>query len=256
MQTFHPCTLPAKQASIAKKFLEMTEIQRKILLVEQSNMLGKQICSSLEKDCYKVRWTRSFLSVYEVFDYFGPDLVLLDTGLPNGQSFHLCQQMRVRSDVYIVMISRSMDEKLKLLGFQQGADDYLIKPFNIAELRARVRAILSRQRVISYDNLNEFKNTLIFNNLLIDPLSQEVWINSEPVSLTHQQFRLFYVLASDPNRVWRKQDLLRHVWGYVSPDTRVLNTHIYNIRKRISEVCSQELICTVPGIGYKFSDGE
>jgi two-component system OmpR family response regulator len=233
----------------------MVGMHRKILLVEQSSMLGKQICRGMEEDRYKVRWIQSSLSVYEVFDYFAPDLVLLDTGLPNGQSFHLCQQMRDRSDAYIVMISRSLDEKLKLLGFQQGADDYLIKPFSIAELRARVRAILGRQRAVSYDNFEEAQETLIFENLLIDPSSKEVWINSDPVNLTQQQFRLFYTIASDPNRIWCKQDLLRYAWGHVSADTRVINTHIYNIRKRIREVCNQELIQTVQGIGFKFSEG-
>ena len=189
-------------------------------------------------------------SAMEIFERFNPDLVILDVNLPDANGYTLCQEMQRRTNVFVLMLTSRTDEADRIRGFNQGADDYITKPFSLGELGVRVGAILRRQRVVTTAE----QQCLTFNNLVIDPVRREVRLNNDIVLLTALEFDLLHFLASHPGRVWRRAELIQEVWDYeYVGDQRVVDVHIGQIRKKIEIDTSQPaLIQTVRGVGYKF----
>lgn len=221
----------------------------KILVVDDDPAIRNLIYRFLRKD-YQMESAPDGKTAREVFDQFHPDLVILDVNLPDTTGYQLCEEMQKRTSVFILMLTSRTDEADKIKGFAQGADDYITKPFSLVELGARVAAILKRQRIVSTAE----QQSLTFGRLFIDPVRREVTLDNEIVPLTALEFDLLYFLASHPNRVWRRAELLQEVWDYdYVGDQRVVDVHIGQIRRKIEpDSTLPSLIQTVRGVGYKF----
>ncbi|HIK29706.1 MAG: response regulator transcription factor [Oscillatoriaceae bacterium SKW80] len=221
----------------------------KILVVDDDPAIRNLIYRFLSKD-YQMESAADGKTAREIFEQFNPDLVILDVNLPDTTGYQLCQEMQKRTGVFVLMLTSRTDEADKIRGFAQGADDYITKPFSLVELGARVAAILKRQRSVN----SAEQQVLKFGNLLIDPVRREVTLNNEIVPLTALEFDLLYFLASHPNRVWRRSELLQEVWDYdYVGDQRVVDVHIGQIRRKIeADASNPSIIQTVRGVGYKF----
>lgn len=222
----------------------------KILVVDDDPAIRNLIQRFLGKQNYQVESAADGKTGLAVFDQFNPDLVILDVNLPDAIGYNLCQEMQSRTKVFVLMLTSRADEADKIRGFSQGADDYLTKPFGLAELEVRVAAVLKRQRSVTTTE----KPRLVFEKLVIDPVRREVTLNNQPIFLTALEFDLLNFLASNPSRVWRRAELIQEVWDYeYVGDQRVVDVHIGQIRKKIEIDPTQPvLIQTVRGVGYRF----
>jgi len=228
----------------------MVTARAKILVVDDDASIRNLIQRFLSKQNYQVESAEDGKGALAAFEQFNPDLVILDVNLPDVIGYTLCQDMQTRTKVFVLMLTSRADEADKIRGFSQGADDYLTKPFSLAELEVRVAAILKRQRSVTAAE----KQRLTFEKLVIDPERREVTLNDQLVPLTALEFDLLRFLASHPGRVWRRAELIQEVWDYeYVGDQRVVDVHIGQIRKKIEIDATQPaLIQTVRGVGYKF----
>ncbi|NES85356.1 MAG: response regulator transcription factor, partial [Moorea sp. SIO2B7] len=202
----------------------------KILVVDDDEAIRTLIERFLKQKNYRVESAKDGKSALQAFDAFNPDLVILDLNLPDYTGFSLCQQMQESTDVFVLMLTSRSDTSDKKEGFKKGADDYLTKPFDLEELEFRVGAILKRQRTVSTSE----QKSLVFGELVIDPVRREVKIDGELVVITALEFDLLHFLASRPDRVWRRSELIQQVWDYdYVGDQRVVDVHIGQIRKKI-----------------------
>ncbi len=222
----------------------------KILVVDDDPAIRNLIHRFLSKQNYQVESAEDGKTALALFEQFNPDLVILDVNLPDAIGYNLCEEMQTRTKVFVLMLTSRGDEADKIRGFSQGADDYLTKPFSLAEIEVRVGAILKRQRAVTAAE----KQRLIFEKLVIDPERREVTLNNQLIPLTALEFDLLRFLASHPGRVWRRSELIQEVWDYeYVGDQRVVDVHIGQIRKKIEIDATQPiLIQTVRGVGYKF----
>jgi len=228
----------------------MTMASAKILVVDDDPAIRNLILRFLSKKNYQVQSAHDGKTALALFEQFNPDLVILDVNLPDALGYNLCQEMQSRTHVFVLFLTSRGDAADKDLGFKQGGDDYLTKPFDLQELENRVGAILKRQRQVDTTE----KQRLVFAQLVIDPVRREVTLNQEIVTLTALEFELLHYLACHPGRVLRRSELIQKVWDYdYVGDQRVVDVHIGQIRKKIELDSSQpSLIQTVRGVGYKF----
>ncbi len=222
----------------------------KILVVDDDPSIRTLIHRFLSRQNYQMEAAEDGKTAMEIFERFNPDLVILDVNLPDATGYSLCQDMQSRTGVFVLMLTSRTDEADKIRGFSQGADDYLTKPFSLGELEVRVGAILKRQRPVTTAE----QQCITFSRLSIDPARREVRMDNTPIQLTALEFDLLHFLASNPGRVWRRNELIQKVWDYdYVGDQRVVDVHIGQIRKKIEPDASQPaLIHTVRGVGYKF----
>ena len=221
----------------------------KILVVDDDSAIRNLIFRFLTQKNYQVEAAQDGKTALETFDQFIPDLVILDVNLPDALGYNLCEEMQRRTDVFILLLTSRADAADKQQGFLKGADDYITKPFDLQELEYRVKAILKRRRTLTHSQ----KPSLVFGELIIDPIGRKVTANEQPVELTALEFDLLHCLASHPGRVWRRAELLQSVWDYdFVGDKRVVDVHIGQIRKKIEPYTDPSLIQTVRGVGYKF----
>ncbi|HEY9738067.1 MAG TPA: response regulator transcription factor [Trichocoleus sp.] len=222
----------------------------KILVVDDDPAIRNLIHRFLAKQDYQMESAEDGKAALAVFEQFNPDLVILDLNLPDTNGYDLCKEMQGRTGVFVLMLTSRTDESDKIRGFNEGADDYLTKPFSLGELEVRVGAILKRQRPVTTAE----QQCLVFNALAIDPVRREVMLDDQMVPLTALEFDLLHFLASHPGRVWRRSELIQKVWDYdYVGDQRVVDVHIGQIRKKIEKDTTQPaLIQTVRGVGYKF----
>jgi two-component system, OmpR family, response regulator len=232
----------------------MVMAPNKILVVDDDQAIRNLIQRFLTKQEYQVESAEDGKSALMTFEQFNPDLVILDLNLPDANGYSLCQEMQSRTGVFVLMLTSRTDEADKIRGFSQGADDYITKPFGLAELGARVGAILKRQRTVTTAE----QQCLVFDKLVVDPTRREVKLGEEMIPLTALEFDLLHFLAGHPGRVWRRAELIQQVWDYeYVGDQRVVDVHIGQIRKKIEIDTSQPaLIQTVRGVGYKFESPE
>jgi two-component system, OmpR family, response regulator len=228
----------------------MVATTSKILVVDDDPAIRNLIHRFLSQKNYQVESAANGKNALTMFDQFNPDLVILDVNLPDILGYHLCADMQQRTGVFVLMLTSRTDAADKIQGFAQGADDYLTKPFDLQELEYRIVAILKRQRTV----VNSQTQALVFKELVIDPTGRLVTLSNKPVLLTALEFDLLHFLASHPNKVWRRPELIREVWNYdYAGDFRVVDVHIGQIRKKIElEGVQPQLIHTVRGVGYKF----
>ena len=181
------------------------------------------------------------------------DVVLLDVMLPKLTGFEVCQQIREFSDVPIIMLTAKGDDMDKILGLEYGADDYITKPFNILEVKARIKAIMRRSKNTKAEE-EEASKVAVFEELKVDCDSRRVFINEEEVNLTAKEFDLLELLMFNPNKVYSRENLLNTVWGYDYPgDVRTVDVHIRRLREKIEANPSEpRYIHTKWGVGYFF----
>ncbi len=224
---------------------------RKVLVVDDEKLIVKGIRFSLEQDGMEVDCA---YDGQEALDYINKnkyDVILLDVMLPVLNGFEVCQQIREFSNVPVIMLTAKGDDMDKILGLEYGADDYITKPFNILEVKARIKAIIRRSSVAE---TKELPKVYSYNGLRIDIESRRGYINDNEVNLTAKEFDLLELLMLHPNKVYGREELLNTVWGYDYPgDVRTVDVHIRRLREKIEESPSNPVfIHTKWGVGYYF----
>ena len=223
----------------------------KILIVDDDNNIAELISLYLMKECYDTRIENDGESALKAFSSWQPNLILLDLMLPGIDGYQVCREIRHTSDVPIIMLSAKGEIFDKVLGLELGADDYMIKPFDTKELVARVKAVLRRFKP-SKPAVDANTKYVEYPDLIINQTNYSVMYKDHTVDMPPKELELLYFLASSPNQVFTREQLLDHIWGYeYIGDTRTVDVHIKRLREKIkdNEVWS---IATVWGLGYKF----
>lgn len=228
----------------------------KILVVDDEKTIVKGLKFALEKEHYEVLAAYDGEEALRLFEEEAPDLIVLDLMLPGVDGFEVCRRIRKKSETPIIMLTARGEDIDKILGLELGADDYMTKPFNPRELVARVKAILRRSRNKTNDQAN--LKVIRLQDLQIDLFSHKVKVRGKEVDLTSKEFALLSLLASQPGRVFSREQLLEHVWGYdYYGDARTVDVHIRHLREKIEpDPSAPEMILTVWGAGYKFREGK
>ena len=225
---------------------------RKVLVVDDEKLIVKGIRFSLEQDGMEVDCAYDGQEALDLIHKNEYDVVLLDVMLPVLTGFEVCQQVREFSDVPIIMLTAKGDDMDKILGLEYGADDYITKPFNILEVKARIKAIIRRSNAgHSHD---ENPKLLTYDVLKVDCDSRRAYIDEKEVNLTAKELDLLELLMVHPNKVYSREELLNTVWGYDYPgDVRTVDVHIRRLREKIeSKPSDPKYIHTKWGVGYYF----
>jgi len=227
-------------------------MSRRVLVVDDEKLIVKGIRFSLEQDGMKVDCAYDGEEALKLAKENAYDLILLDIMLPKNDGFEVCQQIREFSDVPIVMLTARNDDMDKILGLEYGADDYITKPFNILEVKARIKAIMRRTGKRDQNQVND--KMIIKGSMRIDCESRRVVIDDKEVNLTAKEFDLLELLAMNPNKVYSRENLLNIVWGYEYPgDARTVDVHIRRLREKIETNPSDpKYVYTKWGVGYYF----
>ena len=223
----------------------------KILVVDDEKLLVKGIRFNLENDGYEVVTGSDGVEAVEAVSNGGIDLIVLDLMMPRMDGLEACSKIREFSDVPIIMLTAKADDMDKLMGFEHGADDYLTKPFNILELKARIRALLRRSGSAAKQTP---ENRLTCGNISLDRDARNAYAGDVLVELTAKEFDLVELLMRNPNRVYSREMLLDAIWGYDnSSDIRTVDVHIRRLREKLERnPASPEYIMTKWGVGYYF----
>lgn len=225
---------------------------KRILVVDDEKLIVKGIRFSLEQDGMDVDAAYDGEEALKLVRENPYDLILLDVMLPKLTGFEVCQQIREFSDVPIVMLTAKGDDMDKILGLEYGADDYITKPFNILEVKARIKAII--RRTGKRDSVKPEGRSIVKGEMSIDCESRRVVIENREVNLTAKEFDLLELLAMNPGKVYSRENLLNIVWGYEYPgDARTVDVHIRRLREKIEKNPSDpKYVHTKWGVGYYF----
>ncbi|MCR4750809.1 MAG: response regulator transcription factor [Eubacterium sp.] len=224
----------------------------KVLVVDDEKLIVKGIRFSLEQDGMEVACAydgEEALNMVKENDY---DIILLDLMLPKMNGLEVCQQIREFSNVPIIMLTAKGEDMDKIMGLEYGADDYVTKPFNILEVKARIKAIIRRTR--KPEKTEEQARIVEIGDLKLDCDSRRVFIGAREVNLTAKEFDVLQLLVFNPNKVYSRENLLNIVWGYEYPgDVRTVDVHIRRLREKIEENPSEpKYVHTKWGVGYYF----
>ena len=226
--------------------------KQKILIVYDDANIAELISLYLTKECYETMIVNDGEEALSVFKTFQPNLILLDLMLPGIDGYQVCREIRSKSSTPIIMLSAKGEVFDKVLGLELGADDYIIKPFDSKELVARVKAVLRRYQPAKQEAVNPSAKIVEYPDLVINQTNYSVLYQGHPVDMPPKELELLYFLASSPNQVFTREQLLDHIWGYeYIGDTRTVDVHIKRLREKIKDHPSWSL-STVWGIGYKF----
>lgn len=223
----------------------------KILVIEDELALLESILSYFTGEGNICEHASDFAAANEKISLYSYDCILLDLGLPGGEGLALLtklKQLKKRDGVLIISARHSLDDKL--MGLDLGADDYLVKPFHLSELKARVSAIIRRK---NFDGNNE----IVFNEITVDVSAMKINVKGEQVILTKKEFDLLVYFLSNRNKVVTKNAMAEHLWGDemdLSDDFDFIYTHVKNLRKKLIEAGAADYLRSVYGIGYKFGD--
>ncbi len=225
---------------------------KKVLVVDDEKSIVKGIKFSLEQDDMQVDVAYDGEEAFEMAKANDYDIILLDIMLPGYTGLEVCQMIREFSDVPIVMLTAKGDDMDKILGLEYGADDYITKPFNILEVKARIKAIL-RRNTKNVPGKEESK-IIETKGLKIDVESRRVYIEGKEVNLTAKEFDLVYLLVSNPNKVYSREQLLQTIWGPSYPgDARTVDVHVRRLREKVETTPAEpKYIHTKWGVGYYF----
>ena len=227
--------------------------KQKILIVDDDENIANLISLYLTKECYETRIEHDGQSALDAFKEYAPNLILLDIMLPGLDGYEVCREIRRESKVPIIMLSAKTEVFDKVLGLELGADDYIIKPFDSKELVARVKAVLRRYTEAPAPvEKQPDEKSVEYKDLIINLSNYEAIYKGKPVEMTPREIELLYFLASSPNQVFTREQLLDHIWGYeYAGDTRTVDVHIKRIREKIADT-DQWSIGTVWSVGYRF----
>ena len=223
----------------------------KILVVDDEAVLVKGIRFNLQQEGYQVETGSDGEQAVELAREGSFDLVILDLMMPKIDGLQACMRIREFSDVPIIMLTAKSEDSDKLMGFACGADDYVTKPFNILELKARVRALLRRTAAVKQQETGE----LTVGHIHLDPAERSAWKDGAQVELTAKEFDLMELLMRNPGRVYSRENLLNVVWGYeYVGDYRTVDVHIRRLREKLElDPANPEYIRTKWGVGYYLS---
>ena len=226
--------------------------KQKILIVDDDANIAELIALYLTKECFDTRMVHDGEMALEVFDNYQPNLIILDLMLPGIDGYQVCREIRAKSNTPIIMLSAKGEVFDKVLGLELGADDYIIKPFDTKELVARVKAVLRRYQPAQTAAPKPTGKYVEYPDLVINLTNYSVLYKNHTVDMPPKELELLYFLASSPNQVFTREQLLDHIWGYeYLGDTRTVDVHIKRLREKIKDHESWA-ISTVWGIGYKF----
>ena len=225
---------------------------RKVLVVDDEKLIVKGIRFSLEQDGFEVYSAYDGEEALEMIRANDYDIVLLDLMLPKMNGLQVCQQVREFSNVPIIMLTAKGEDMDKIMGLEYGADDYITKPFNILEVKARIKAII--RRTGKPEKAKEQSRVVQAGDLKLDCDSRRVFIGDREVNLTAKEFDVLQLLVLNPNKVYSRENLLNTVWGYEYPgDVRTVDVHIRRLREKIEDSPSDpRYVHTKWGVGYYF----
>lgn len=221
----------------------------KIMIVDDDVNICELIRLYLEKEKYSTVIVNDGLEAVSSFAEFKPDLVLLDVMLPGLDGWQVCRKIRSSSDVPIIMLSAKGETFDKVLGLELGADDYIVKPFETKEVLARIKAVLRRSVSSSTEQVKEVH----YDKLTVNLTNYELKVNGVQIDTPPKELELIFHLASNPNRVFTRDQLLDEVWGFdYYGDSRTVDVHIKRLREKLENVSEEWSLKTVWGVGYKF----
>lgn len=225
---------------------------KRILVVDDEKLIIKGLRFSLEQDDMEVDAAYDGEEALKLAKENKYDMILLDIMLPKMDGFEVCQQIREFSDVPIIMVTAKGEDMDKILGLEYGADDYITKPYNVLEVKARMKAIM--RRISKRGATQEEGRIIVKGELRIDCESRRVIIGDREVNLTAKEFDLLELLAMNPNKVYSRENLLNIVWGYEYPgDARTVDVHIRRLREKVeSNPSDPKYVYTKWGVGYYF----
>ena len=227
-------------------------MSRRVLVVDDEKLIVKGIRFSLEQDGMEVDCAYDGEEALKLAKENAYDMILLDIMLPKHDGFEVCQQIREYSDVPIIMLTAKGDDMDKILGLEYGADDYITKPFNILEVKARIKAII--RRTTPKENVQNKSQVIEAGNLVLDCESRRVNVDGKEINLTAKEFDVLELLVQNPQKVYSRENLLNIVWGYeYLGDVRTVDVHIRRLREKIEANPSEpKYVHTKWGVGYYF----
>lgn len=228
--------------------------KQKILIVDDDENIAELISLYLTKECFDTMTVNDGEQALVAYDTYQPNLILLDLMLPGIDGYQVCRELRTRSNVPIIMLSAKGEIFDKVLGLELGADDYIMKPFDSKEMVARVKAVLRRYHAVpKAESLSADKGKCVeYPGLTVNLTNYSVIVDNRNVEMPPKELELLYFLASSPNQVFTREQLLDQIWGYeYIGDTRTVDVHIKRLREKIKDHGGWSL-STVWGIGYKF----
>ena len=224
-------------------------MEKKVLIIEDDKNIAELLRLYMEKDGFSVTIAENGAVGIVEFERVNPDLILLDIMMPVLDGWGVCREIRAVSKVPIIMLTSKGETLDKVTGLEMGADDYVVKPFEVGELMARVHAVMRRYDVTDGSE----SKRLSFDNLVIDMDSFELLVSGNRVEAPPKEMELLYHLASSPNRVYTRNQLLDEVWGFdYFGDSRTVDVHIKRLREKLENVSDKWSLKTVWGVGYKF----
>jgi len=227
--------------------------KQKILIVDDDNNIAELISLYLTKECYETMIVNDGEEALNAFGTYNPNLILLDLMLPGIDGYQVCREIRAKANVPIIMLSAKGEIFDKVLGLELGADDYIMKPFDSKELVARVKAVLRRyQAPRPEQTVTVALKVVEFPGLTVNLSNYTVICNGTNIDMPPKEIELLFFLASSPNQVFTREQLLDNIWGYeYAGDTRTVDVHVKRLREKMGSNSAWEL-STVWGIGYKF----
>lgn len=227
--------------------------KQKILIVDDDETIAELLSLYLMKECFDTMMVHDGEEALTAFDSYAPNLVLLDLMLPGIDGYQVCREIRTKSNTPIIMLSAKGEVFDKVLGLELGADDYIIKPFDSKEMVARVKAVLRRYQPAKVEiPVADKAKRVTYPGIDINLTNYSVLVDGVNVDMPPKELELLYFLASSPNQVFTREQLLDQIWGYeYVGDTRTVDVHIKRLREKISNHPTWGL-GTVWGVGYKF----
>ena len=228
-------------------------VKQKILIVDDDNNIAELISLYLTKECYDTKIVNDGEQALIAFEHYTPNMLLLDLMLPGIDGYQVCREIRAKSDVPIIMLSAKGEVFDKVLGLELGADDYILKPFDSKELVARVKAVLRRFQPAKPEAYASVDIKCVeYPGLIVNLSNYSVTYDGQQIDMPPKELELLYFLASSPNQVFTREQLLDNIWGYeYVGDTRTVDVHVKRLREKIKDKPTWR-IATVWGIGYKF----
>lgn len=221
----------------------------KILVVDDDNNICELLRLYLEKEGYEVMLAHNGGDAVKMFQELSPDLMILDIMLPVLDGWQVCREVRKFSEKPIIMLTAKGETFDKVLGFELGADDYVVKPFDAKEVMARVKAVLRRSGSAEKSDVKEVR----YDKLIINLTNYELTVDGKKVDTPPKELELIYHLASNPNRVFTRDQLLDEVWGFdYYGDSRTVDVHVKRLREKLEGVSDKWELKTVWSVGYKF----